>query len=513
MSLHRALMPYNHQSYSEGSTSGVNSYFLHPIVLALYLCFLFPSYGLPADRWTRVTDGSLQIDTSCDGDAARNILKSLEQTRRFLQIAGPGLGQGDSPLTVIAFRSPSEFAFYRAGGGIAGYYQRGLNRDYIVLRDLAPERARIAMHEYTHFVIERSGSHFPRWLNEGLADLYSSIQPAESRTLLGGPLSDRMLILKTRRWIDLGSLLDAADGSAYYRNPEQMLMAYSQGWLLAHMLVLAPQYASRFPNFLSAIKQGESTANSFESVYGKTVEEVATDLKSYFEGHLPVRSYPVDLTDIDPTPDISPLFSAELELTLADLLAVNPDQQDRATTLLRGLATRYPGRPEPEAALGYIALRENRQQEARQHFLSALDRHSNDPQVLYYAARMQEASAASPDQVIQLFERVLSIKPDYYEARLELGFFAAKAQKFGLAASVLADAQGLRPEHVYPVAYTLAYCHVQLREIEQAKKFAQNAKRSALNTKDIEQVNELLQYINQEQQLPAVDSRGPLIAR
>jgi hypothetical protein len=495
-------MPYNPHLSSERLTWS-NSCFLQPVALAFLICFLFPSCALTADQWTRLTDGFLQIDTSCNDNAARNTLKALEQTRRFLQIAGPGRVEGQAPLTVIAFRSQAEFAFYRAGSGVAGYYQRGLNRDYIVLRDLAPERARIAMHEYTHFAIERSGLHLPRWLNEGLADLYSSIQPYGTRTLLGGALSDRMLILKTRSWMNLPLLFDASDGSVYYRDPDQMLVAYSQGWLLAHMLVLAPQYASRFPDFLSAINQGGSAANCFESVYGKTVEQVAADLQSYFEGDLPVRSYPVNLTDINPEPVISPLPSSELELTLADLLAVNPDRQDRATAMLRDLASRYPAQPEPEAALGYIALRENRQQEARQHFLSALDRHSNDPQVLYYAARLQEASTAPPDQVIQLFERVLSIKPDYYEARLELGFFAAKTRKFGLAASVLADTQTLRPEHVYPVEYTLAYCSVQLNEIEQAKKFAQNARRSALNTKDIEQVNQLLRYIDQEQRLAA----------
>ncbi|MBV8807441.1 MAG: hypothetical protein JO033_02105, partial [Acidobacteriaceae bacterium] len=103
-------------------------------------------------------------------------------------------------------------------------------------------------------------------------------------------------------------------------------------------------------------------------------------------------------------------------------------------------------------------------------------------------------------------------KPDHYEARLELGFFAAKNQRFALAGSVLADAQQLRPEHVYPVTYTLAYCQAQLGELDQARQSAQNARRSALNAKQVEQVNHLLRYIDQERRILAANTQRSAIA-
>ncbi|MBV9498705.1 MAG: hypothetical protein JO138_04990 [Acidobacteriaceae bacterium] len=369
------------------------------------------------------------------------------------------------------------------------------------------------MHEYTHFIVERAGLHIPRWLNEGLADLYSSLETDGSRTLLGMPLEDRMLILKTRPWIDLASLVSATDGSPYFHDHEQMLIVYSQSWLLAHMLALSPAYAGRFPEFLSAINRGRSALDCFESVYGRTVEQVSADLLDYFRGRLPVYSYPLDLTNIRGEAAVSPLSQRDLELTLAGLLAVNPDQQGRAATMLRDISSRYPAEPEPEVALGYIALRQNSREKAREHFLTALERHSNDPDALYYGARLQEtAPGAAPDQIIQLFQKVLALKPDHYEARLELGFFAAKNQRFALAGSVLADAQQLRPEHVYPVTYTLAYCQAQLGELDQARQSAQNARRSALNAKQVEQVNHLLRYIDQERRILAANTQRSAIA-
>jgi tetratricopeptide (TPR) repeat protein len=111
---------------------------------------------------------------------------------------------------------------------------------------------------------------------------------------------------------------------------------------------------------------------------------------------------------------------------------------------------------------------------------------------------------------MELLNRALEINPDYYDARLELGFVAAKAKKFDLAASALSAASQLakrdnpHPEHAYMLSYTLAYCYAQLNRADQALEYGEKAKRAARSGQDQEQTANLLRYIDRERQRSSV---------
>ena len=177
---------------------------------------------------------------------------------------------------------------------------------------------------------------------------------------------------------------------------------------------------------------------------------------------------------------------------------------------LNSFSARYPDSPEAEESLGELALSHNRMYEARRHLQKAVDRHSSVAGVIFYLAHLDAAAGVPADQVIALLNRALEIDPDYYDARLELGFVAAKAKKFDLAATALTAAARLaqgdnpHPEHAYVLSYTLAYCYAQLNQAEQALEYGEKAKRAARSGQDQEQTSNLLRYIDRELQLASI---------
>ena len=65
------------------------------------------------------------------------------------------------------------------------YYTGDEQHDYIVMSDLATERTPAAIHEYMHLLVRHSGLKMPLWLNEGFADVYSTLQPRGGQIVLG----------------------------------------------------------------------------------------------------------------------------------------------------------------------------------------------------------------------------------------------------------------------------------------------------------------------------------------
>ena len=102
--------------------------------------------------------------------------------------------------------SDKEYYSYHFNPSAYAFYQSTPKGDYVIMRDLAREHFSVAIHEYTHSVVEHSGLNLPLWLNEGLADFYSTVETRQAKVLLGGALPDARKSCADSRWIDWATL-------------------------------------------------------------------------------------------------------------------------------------------------------------------------------------------------------------------------------------------------------------------------------------------------------------------
>jgi hypothetical protein len=465
-----------------------------------------------AHRWSGFSTPHFELYTTNDETTAYAAIQRFELLHDFFRQMGWQGGSLDTTpypkVRVIAFRSAREFDAHRVSQAPAcAYYQRTRSGDYIVMQDLAPDHYQVGAHEYTHFLLRGTGLKLPLWLNEGLAEFYSSLESRNGQVVLGLPPYGRLHSLRSQSWITPKTLFSTGALSPYYTQADKMAIFYAESWALTHMLAMHADYAAQFPRLLTLISSGTPAAEAIQTLYHKSPDQLISDLNDYLQqGQLPVRTINSGGSGIEPSKASSapvPLSfgyaRGQVDFALADLAAANPSYSLDAAAQLGDVSKNYPDSPAPEESLGYLALSQNHQAEARVHFAKAVERHSSTPDVLFYAAHLDLEAGAPLEPVIALLQRVLALDPGHYNARFDLGFAAAKTNRFDLALSaldsLLTEISNVRPEHRYLLIYTVAYCYIHMDRITEAQSYAGQAALLAGNDANRRQTEQLLRYI------------------
>jgi len=155
----------------------------------------------------------------------------MEQVRGFfVQVLGHGPAR-PVPVRIVAFGSAKEFEPYRINEFAAAYYQPTSRRDYIVMGPGSAATFSTVVHEYVHLVVEHSNMHLPPWLNEGMAELYSTLQPQSDKILVGSLIPGRVEALRRDNWVPLATILAAGHDSPYYNEKNKAGSLYNEGFL------------------------------------------------------------------------------------------------------------------------------------------------------------------------------------------------------------------------------------------------------------------------------------------
>jgi hypothetical protein len=215
----------------------------------------------------------VEVYSDAGAENARALLLWFELLRAFFQQRTGLRVTPLSPLRALYFRSAEEYEAYRLRPNSDAYYASADGRDYIVLSGGGPsEKAiplRIAAHEYWHFVEHAGALRLPPWLNEGMAELFSTVRLSDHDGRLGSEPGGHIRILRSRSWIPLATLLALPDDSPLRRQRDTSELFYSESWALAHMLMLSPDYSQRFRTVVERLASGMPGPEVLESVYEK----------------------------------------------------------------------------------------------------------------------------------------------------------------------------------------------------------------------------------------------------
>lgn len=446
--------------------------------------------------WIKAATHHFELYTQQDAGHATQAMEVLEQAREFFLETGFAPSLAGRPVKILDLASETEYKPLLVKPGAYACYQHGHRADYIVLSDLDPAHYEVAVHEFTHYVMQQAGWKLPIWMNEGLADFYATLEPQGNRWLVGRAEPGRLEVLATERRFPLEALFSVDGDSPYYNDPRKMPMFYAESWALIHMLAASAPYSERFRAFVSAIVAGRSEAEAFQLAWGKTVSDIQASLDSYLrQNRMNGLLYDRQPWRDENVPVVSALSANDLDLSIADLLASNPYIAPGTEPLIAQLSRRHSGEPGFEELLGYLALRERRTQLAETHFANAVERQSEDPMAIYNSARLQQASGAPAQTVLPLLERALALNPDYAPARIDLGFTAAKADRFELAAATLSQLKPIDPNMAFEVYFTIAYCHLKLQRFDTASNYASLAAQHARNSSQQQKAAALLRVI------------------
>lgn len=429
--------------------------------------------AIPArSEWVVYRTPELELLTDAGEKAAAKVLDRMAAVRQVLG-QGPSAGK---PLRVFVFASEREFQSYADSSFTEGTYTSNGERAYILL-PAGAGLSRNAAHEYAHRILSPSSPRFPLWLDEGLAELYSTLEVKGSAAVVGSANETHLTNLRNRRWLTAAELVNPAQ----LTERDRAGIFYAQCWALVHMLKLGPKWKDQTPVFLKELSAGREASQAFHDAYGRTLEQAIDELHGYVNN---MRTERIDTGPRLPqdNPSAMRLDSLTASLWLGDL-ALHVNKLDVARKLFEDTAQSHPGTAEAETGLGTLAMAENRRPDALAHLRRATELRAPGGEAYFELAMLRRDEGAGEKEIDELLERAITADPSYGDAQLLLGQRQTDRGELTEAIGHLEAATGILPRNSN-AWYALAYVETKAGEKDRAKDAAKRALQTARNKQD-----------------------------
>lgn len=263
------------------------------LFLVLILTMWTPAMGAPAavqdfENWRSLRTDHFYLVGNAGQDAMRQVARHLEEFRAgYLSIERPVENGSGEPTTVVVFADDRSFTPFKpvdADGRpltVGGLFL-GTGDDAYMVLTTEDGAERSVFHEYTHRV---SAGHPPRplWLEEGLAEFYSTLQVRDGGRVVrtGLPVHSNLATLRENALIGLDVLLRVDQDSTYYTGPGQALF-YAQSWALTHYLLLKRRDGrAHIAEFIRLEEEVLDLGARFEAAFHTDFETMLGELASY----------------------------------------------------------------------------------------------------------------------------------------------------------------------------------------------------------------------------------------
>ena len=244
--------------------------------------------------WKRLSTPAMTIvGNAREGDLRRAAIE-MERFGQALAGLSPAL-RLDSPVPtmVVVFRDDGAFNPFKprfrgkVNENVAGYFSAQPHANYLVMApsDNREFTYRVIFHEYTHYVVNRNFKRLPLWLNEGLADFYSTFAGSEKdgRTIIGRPIDYYVATLLTRSMMPLARFVAPGTAAEMYRDAAGTQLLYSQSWALTHYLLVGGRGARQrqLSLFIDTVNRGVPMDQAFTQAFGPDLSVLDRELQAY----------------------------------------------------------------------------------------------------------------------------------------------------------------------------------------------------------------------------------------
>jgi tetratricopeptide (TPR) repeat protein len=465
---------------------------------------LLPCLGAAANEWISLQSGSITVLTDAGERQGLLCLERLEELRHWL-------GQRwDQPLAlrVLLFRRDRDFAEFRGEGPVGGFFQSGAERDYIALPAASAGWLRILSHEYVHLLLHHTTGPLPKWLEEGLAEFYSTAEASRGKLRLGIPVPEHLAALRRGRLLGAGDFLEASREFAHGARAPASLF-YPQSWALVHMLMLAPEYQGKMDDFLGLLNDAAPEPAAFQNAFGKTLDEALRDLEAYLQGAvLPVRETTPAAAPEKPEAQRRPA-GYEADVAQAEL-ALLCGRNSLAQKKLERLERKHGDSPEVRTALALFALAANDRERALQQLRVAMELGSTDSLPYFEYAMALREQGGRDEQVKHYLLEALARNPNHAEAHFILGLMLSRGGDDRTAVRHYQAAARLLPRQS-SFWHALALCHHRLGQASEATMAALRALNAATTPEQIDMAQAAIRLTG-TQAPPAGEAKPPVSA-
>jgi uncharacterized protein (UPF0147 family) len=298
------------------------------------------------------------------------------------------------PLTIVLFKSRKQFSPYRnrtesgQAKNVVGLFAN-LDDWSIIglpgLRDYQKTR-RVILHEAVHWYINSQKFDPPLWLEEGIAEVFSTFEVKNGKGRWGLPIQSHIDYLDIRSLQPTREFLLASQDEALH----ELDTYYPQAWAMVHYFMFGNRGKNRekFSVFLSELGK-KSTEKAFESAFGITYEEFDRDLRLYVRnGKYGIGE--MELTNTNTEMEVGPASDAMVQLALGRMAVAGGDF-DKGMQHAEAVISSLPSRPEGYELLAMASRSPENKTKQLEALEKAISLNSSDSQIYFMqAAILQE---------------------------------------------------------------------------------------------------------------------------
>ena len=413
-------------------------------LLVAVSCAASSAHGIPSpkEKWLRVRSQHFTLVSNTDSEDATEAVFLLEHFRAVLE----GKTSEEAayvPTTIIVFKNQETFRPYKLN-------HQGQPDTYLGKFTSSPDGNYIGMsvgenddpygtvlHEYVHWFISKSYVEIPLWVNEGMAEYYSTFRIEKGEIQIGRPIEDHLRWLGENPLIPLPELFTITPDSKVYNEGTRAGVFYSESWALYHYMRLGrPELLPKLVSFLESLQVGTNVNQAWRNAFGVGYEPIEAELKRYVGG----GTYPfkrLRVVELDEHVQVEPMAYADLLSCLGEYLVhATPWEVKEGEAHLRTATTVDPTNWRAHTALACVLADAGHRSEANEHFQKAVELAGgeDEPYFRWGASKIRVFQAGKPriysraDSLPaelrlarELLVRCIALKPNRVEAYIDIG--------------------------------------------------------------------------------------------
>jgi hypothetical protein len=307
---------------------------------AVLLFVVLSSAAFAGDpQWVEVRSPHFSVITDTGEKRGREVAVKFEQMRAvFGALMTRAKVNLPVPLQIIAFRNRKElrqFAplFHGKPISLAGLFQAGEDRNFILLDMSAEDPFVVVFHEYAHQLMNGNvTSETQPWFEEGFAEYFSTIEIDNKVAKIGfkAPPGD-WEVLEQSSWMHIPDLFAVRHDARTYNEGDRRSVFYAESWLVVHYLYDTQQIPKLSTYFNAVINHKVAIADAIQQAFGMSAAQFDKELRNYMNSGRS-RYFPI------PTPagiestgyTVTPISAADAKVAMADMHLHSIDYHEKA---------------------------------------------------------------------------------------------------------------------------------------------------------------------------------------
>ena len=330
----------------------------------------------PSRDWKRYVLDDLEAVGNAPEKELRRAVEEVHRFRGTLQALMPGLNTRSPERTIlVVLRDWDAFQRFaprdgrgRRQEGVGGYFYTAPDMNFMVLPQQGDREAtfRTIFHEYTHYLVYRNLRGVPQWLNEGLADLYSTFSVNnDGKVIIGRAPPGRVYTLQERSLLPLARFLDPESSARLFENQQDTALFYAQSWAFVHFMSFGDK-GKRKGQILKYLEglQTMAPVDAAKAAFGSDLAALDSQLRTYTRLYqLPAMALNVRQVGAQLAGRVEQMTETDAQYVQGRLLLDMGATEEAEETITRTLS--LDGRHlAARVALGRLRLRQDRDADA-----------------------------------------------------------------------------------------------------------------------------------------------------